>query len=190
MKIKKDVKVHGLWLKWSIIIVSIALLSLSILFAFMWISQHPTYEQIERRLNRNEQLWKSKALSNYSFKLIIMPAPCGPWTGFVVVKQADSTVIYEHDDADFVDFVSYYYDDADSINKLFSIIRRTLQGQDVNDGIASVAPSNSPSREMPDIFDVLYDPALGYPSRIYIMPNKNANDGFIIYEVSDFKITN
>ena len=185
-----NAKVHNLLFKWSIIIVLITALLLSVAFVFMWRSQHPSYKQMERGLNQNEQLWASKALSDYSFQLSIMPAPAGPWTGFVAVNQGIASVTYEHDDADFVNSVSQYYNDANSIEKLFSIIRRTLTEHDVDVGVESAGTPNSPSREMPDIFEVSYDPDLGYPSSIYIKYDKQAFEGFISYQVSNFYIIN
>ncbi len=162
------------WRSLSALIVVVILLIISL--GYM-VNTHIRYARLEAELNRYEDLWESKAISNYEYTLRTSD---DEGISEAAVKVEDGTAISEGLENVFTSkiyAVPANIDSLDTVPDLFNRIRKALEDKDEN-GVSRLV--------------IRYDTDLGYPTHIELTSQPEGQllriQGDYSYTIYDFEI--
>jgi len=110
---------------------------------------------VPQELTKNEKLWKDKGLSNYDFTLERLCFCPEDWRGPVNIQVRNGAVVSSTYVSDGSTVTEGKFDNADTIDKLFTILKDAYAGK-------------GDFEQEADTIDVTYDSQMGYPMIFYI----------------------
>jgi hypothetical protein len=125
---------------------------------------------VPQKLINGEKLWKEQGLSNYDFTLERQCFCPEDWRGPVNIQVRNGVAASVTYVSDGVAVTEGKFDNVDTIDKLFAILKNAYAG-------------TGDFEQKADTIDVTYNPQMGYPTSFHIDVSKTMADeeqGYII----------